>query len=88
MSDTQKNEQSSQDAGQSRIGSSGMLSEVLFEFLGGPMDGEKIRRDEWPKNRALPRTEILDKCTGSLYRYHHSSSEQHPVYTYRINESR
>lgn len=36
MSDTQKNEQSSQDAGMSRIGSSGLLSKFLIRHRKDP----------------------------------------------------
>ena len=47
----------------------------------------KIMKDEWPKDRAWPGTEILDKPTGSLYRYHKDRSVHHAVYTYRAADS-
>lgn len=60
---------------------------VLFEFVGGPLDGEKVMAEEWPKDQSLPGTEVVDKNTGSLYRYHKQSSCAHPVYTYRPTDS-
>jgi hypothetical protein len=60
---------------------------VLFEFVGGPLDGEKVMAEEWPNDQSLPGTEIVDKNTGSLYRYHKQSSCEHPVYTYRPADS-
>lgn len=57
--------------------------EVLLEFKGGRLDGQQVMKHEWPKDTAWPGTEIVDKPSGSLYRYHHPSSLRHPVYTYR-----
>lgn len=63
------------------------MTPILFEFLGGPLDGEQVMEDEWPKGQTQPGTEIVDKNSGSLYRYHSPSSITHPVYTYRPKDS-
>lgn len=58
-------------------------NDVLFEFVGGPLDGFKVNREDWHKDQRLPSTDILDKRTASLYRYHLTSSNHHAVYTFR-----
>ena len=60
---------------------------VMLEFSGGPFDGQKILKQDWPKGCAWPATEVLDKPTGSLYRYNLPDSVNHAVYTYRPKES-
>lgn len=59
----------------------------MLEFKGGPLDGQVFLVEEWPKDATIPGTEILDKATGSVYRYHQPSSITHPVYTYRPADS-
>lgn len=61
--------------------------DVMVEFKGGHLDGMKILKDEWPKDQAWPGTEILDKPSGQLYRYHKHHSAQHAVYTHRPKDS-
>ncbi len=63
------------------------MKAILFEFRGGPLDGSQFFKDEWPDSVSLPATEIVDKPTGSLYRYHLRESWHHAVYTYRPEDS-
>lgn len=60
---------------------------VMFEFNGGPLDGTQVRVSEWPADKSWPGTEVLDKASGSLYRYNARESKRHAVYTYRLKES-
>ncbi len=61
--------------------------DVMMEFKGGRLDGMKVLKSEWPKGQAWPGTEILDKPSGQLYRYHLPSSTHHAVYTHRPDDS-
>ncbi len=61
--------------------------DVMMEFSGGRLDGMKVLKSEWPKDPSWPGTEILDKPSGQLYRYHLPSSRHHAVYTHRPDES-
>lgn len=63
------------------------MNRIYVEFKGGPLDGTVFREDEWPTGATTPGTEIVDKATGSLYRYHKPSSVTHPVYIYRASDS-
>jgi len=57
-------------------------------FIGGPLDGAEIGMDEWPAESAVPGTEIINKPTGSMYRYHlPSSTPERAAYTYRETDS-
>ena len=60
---------------------------VMMEFSGGKLDGLKLLKSEWPKDQSWPGTEILDKPSGQLYRYHLPSSKHHAVYTHRPADS-
>lgn len=62
-------------------------ADVMMEFKGGKLDGLKIMKSEWPKDQSWPGTEILDKPSGQLYRYHLPSSKRHAVYTHRPDAS-
>lgn len=64
-----------------------MEDRIYFELKGGPLDGTIFRESDWPEDATTPGTEIVDKATGSLYRYHQPSSISHPVYTYRATDS-
>jgi hypothetical protein len=61
--------------------------DVMMEFSGGRLDGMKVLKSEWPKDQSWPGTEILDKASGQLYRYHLPSSKYHAVYTHRPDDS-
>lgn len=63
------------------------MDQIFLELRGGPLDGTVFLDGEWPEDATLPGTELLDKATGSLYRYHQPSSVTHPVYTYRPQDS-
>lgn len=62
-------------------------ADIMFEFRGGTLDGQKVMKAEWPPDQRWPGTEILDKPTGQLYRYHLPSSKRHAVYTHRPSDS-
>jgi hypothetical protein len=56
-------------------------------FIGGPLDGAEIGMAEWPKESTVPGTEIINKPTGSVYRYHlPSSTPERMAYTYRPSD--
>lgn len=59
----------------------------MMEFKGGRLDGMKILKADWPKHQAWPGTEIIDKPSGQLYRYHKHHSVKHAVYTHRPEDS-
>ena len=57
-------------------------------FIGGPLDGVEIGMDEWPEECTVPGTELINKPTGSIYRYHlPSSTTERAAYTYREIDS-
>lgn len=58
---------------------------MRVEFRGGRLDGLEL---DWPPTQPQPGTELVDKPSGQLYRYHlPSSAPGRAVYTWRPEDS-
>jgi len=72
------------------VGSMGLFADdgdVMMEFSGGRLDGMKVLISEWPQDLAWPGTEVMDKPSGQIYRYHATASVRYPIYTHRPDDS-